>query len=208
MDHRAVRLALGLTIAGASMLTAGVATWLITAIGAGHLRRGGPRPAAGRAGPAGRRRGMRARDGGRAWPPPAGPGRAPRRDGPGGRRVHPRRHGGPAGCPAGGRPRSLMNPPPPSPPPPWSEVQRPQDQWPQEQWPAGAVAGAGAVAAGAGVRRSRSRGPGLVAGRAQPGQRLGRHLRGVAPLAARPGHPAAAPAQRRVTEAAGASRPR
>ena len=33
MDHRAVRLALGLTIAGASMLTAGVATWLITAIG-------------------------------------------------------------------------------------------------------------------------------------------------------------------------------
>ncbi len=33
MDHRAVRLALGLTIAGASMLTAGVATWLITAVG-------------------------------------------------------------------------------------------------------------------------------------------------------------------------------
>src|ERR1700675_1643185 len=33
MDHRAVRLALGLTIAGASMLTAGVATWLITAMG-------------------------------------------------------------------------------------------------------------------------------------------------------------------------------
>ena len=33
MDHRAVRLALGLTIAGASMLTAGVAAWLITAVG-------------------------------------------------------------------------------------------------------------------------------------------------------------------------------
>jgi hypothetical protein len=33
MDHRAVRLALGLTIAGALMLTAGVATWLITAVG-------------------------------------------------------------------------------------------------------------------------------------------------------------------------------
>jgi hypothetical protein len=33
MDRRAVRLALGLTIAGASMLTAGVATWLITTVG-------------------------------------------------------------------------------------------------------------------------------------------------------------------------------
>ena len=33
MDRRAVRLALGLTIAGAIMLTAGVATWLITTLG-------------------------------------------------------------------------------------------------------------------------------------------------------------------------------
>ena len=33
MDRRAVRLALGLTIAGALMLTAGVATWLITTLG-------------------------------------------------------------------------------------------------------------------------------------------------------------------------------
>ena len=33
MDHRAVRLALGLTIAGASMLAAGVAIWLVTAVG-------------------------------------------------------------------------------------------------------------------------------------------------------------------------------
>jgi hypothetical protein len=33
MDRRAVRLALGLTIAGALMLTAGVATWLITTVG-------------------------------------------------------------------------------------------------------------------------------------------------------------------------------
>jgi hypothetical protein len=33
MDHRAVRLALGLTVAGALMLTAGVATWLVTAVG-------------------------------------------------------------------------------------------------------------------------------------------------------------------------------
>jgi hypothetical protein len=33
MDHRAVRLALGLTIAGASLLTMGVVSWLITAVG-------------------------------------------------------------------------------------------------------------------------------------------------------------------------------
>jgi hypothetical protein len=33
MAHRTVRLALGLTIAGALMLTAGVATWLFTAVG-------------------------------------------------------------------------------------------------------------------------------------------------------------------------------
>jgi hypothetical protein len=33
MDHRAVRLALGLTVARALMLTAGVATWLVTAVG-------------------------------------------------------------------------------------------------------------------------------------------------------------------------------
>ena len=33
MDRRAVRLALGLTVAGALMLTAGVATWLITTLG-------------------------------------------------------------------------------------------------------------------------------------------------------------------------------
>ena len=33
MDRRAVRLALGLTIAGATMLTAGVATWVITTLG-------------------------------------------------------------------------------------------------------------------------------------------------------------------------------
>jgi hypothetical protein len=33
MDRRTVRLALGLTIAGASLLIAGVASWLITAVG-------------------------------------------------------------------------------------------------------------------------------------------------------------------------------
>jgi hypothetical protein len=33
MDRRAVRLALGLTIAGATMLTAGVAIWVITTLG-------------------------------------------------------------------------------------------------------------------------------------------------------------------------------
>jgi hypothetical protein len=33
MDHRAVRLALGLTIAGASLLAAGVTIWLVTDVG-------------------------------------------------------------------------------------------------------------------------------------------------------------------------------
>ena len=33
MDHRAVRLALGLTIAGASLLAAGIAIWLVTDVG-------------------------------------------------------------------------------------------------------------------------------------------------------------------------------
>ena len=113
MDHRAVRLALGLTIAGASMLTAGVATWLITAVGgmtsglaardlrlaALALLAGGAAcgvamgfalAAAGRT-PAGRR------------PVPAGAGPAPGPLVPG---------------PSLAGPRSLMNPPPPAPPPP------------------------------------------------------------------------------------------
>ncbi len=116
MDHRAVRLALGLTIAGASMLTAGVATWLITAVGgmtsglaARDLRlaalallaggvacgvaMGFALAAAGRT-PAGGR------------PAPAGAGPAPGVQGP------------PGPVPSLAGPRSLMNPPPPTPPPP------------------------------------------------------------------------------------------
>jgi hypothetical protein len=115
MDHRAVRLALGLTIAGASMLTAGVATWLITAVGgmtsglaardlrlaALALLAGGAAcgvamgfalAAAGRT-PAGGR------------PVPAGAGPAPGVPGP------------PVPVPSLAEPRSLMNPPPPTPPP-------------------------------------------------------------------------------------------
>lgn len=116
MDHRAVRLALGLTIAGASMLTAGVATWLFTAVGgmtsglaARDLRlaalallaggvacgvaMGFALTAAGRT-PAGGR------------PVPGGAGPAPGVPGP------------PAPVPSLAEPRSLMNPPPPAPPPP------------------------------------------------------------------------------------------
>jgi hypothetical protein len=116
MDHRAVRLALGLTIAGASMLTAGVASWLITAVGgmtsgpaARDLRlaalallaggvacgvaMGFALTAAGRT-PAGGR------------PVPGGAGPAPGVPGP------------PAPVPSLAEPRSLMNPPPPAPPPP------------------------------------------------------------------------------------------
>jgi hypothetical protein len=115
MDHRAVRLALGLTIAGASMLTAGVASWLITAVGgmtsglaARDLRlaalallaggvacgvaMGFALTAAGRT-PAGGR------------PVPGGAGPAPGVPGP------------PAPVPSLAEPRSLMNPPPPTPPP-------------------------------------------------------------------------------------------
>jgi hypothetical protein len=115
MDHRAVRLALGLTIAGASMLTAGVASWLITAVGgmtsglaARDLRlaalallaggvacgvaMGFALTAAGRT-PAGGR------------PVPGGAGPAPGVPGP------------PAPVPSLAEPRSLMIPPPPTPPP-------------------------------------------------------------------------------------------
>ena len=128
MDHRAVRLALGLTIAGASMLTAGVATWLITAIGrvtSGAAARD-LRLAALACWPAARRAGWRW---GSRWPP-AAPGRAARAGRPGGRPASPAGPGEPRRLPSPWpSPRSLMNPPPPSPPPPWS-----QEQWSQEQW--------------------------------------------------------------------------
>jgi len=133
--------------------------------------------------------------------------------------------------PALAGPRSLMNPPPPSPPPlapprrpvppPWLGNERPGEyqsgkhqsgerqsgeqslgeQWSAEQslgeQPAGEQAAAEELSGDPGPADR-----GLVAGRVQPGQRLGRHVRGVAPLAARPGQPAATPAQRRVTRAA------
>ena len=135
MDHRAVRLALGLTIAGASMLTAGIATWLITAIGrvtsgaaARDLRLAALVLLAGGAA-CGLAMGVAMATAGRARPG-APPGTGPAAGGlmPGSTEAPP------AAQPVDG-PRSLMNPPPPSPPPPWSQEQWSQEQWPQEQWP-------------------------------------------------------------------------
>jgi len=125
MDHRAVRLALGLTIAGASMLTAGVATWLITAMGrvtsgaaARDLRLAALVLLAGGAA-CGLAMGVAMATAGRARPG-APPGMSPADAGliPGGAEVTP------AAQPLDG-PRSLMNP----------QEQWPQEQWPQEQWP-------------------------------------------------------------------------
>jgi hypothetical protein len=116
VDGRAVRLALGLTIAGAVMLTAGVATWLITALGrvrsglaAGDLRLASlALLAAGAA--CGVGMGFALASAGRGWPP--------------GRPVLAGGGGLAAGVPepAGPDPSlaeawSLMNPPPPDPPP-------------------------------------------------------------------------------------------
>ena len=114
MDHRAVRLALGLTIAGASLLAAGVAIWLVTDVGrvtsgvaARDLRLAALALLAGGAA-CGLAMGFaltaagRARDGSR--PAPAGTtGEDP---------------GSPGPVPSLSEPRSLMNPPPASPPPP------------------------------------------------------------------------------------------
>ena len=141
MDHRAVRLALGLTIAGASMLTAGVATWLITAMGrvasgaaARDLRLAALVLLAGGAA-CGLAMLIAMATAGRARPG-APPGMSPAAGGliPGGAEVTP------AAQPLDG-PRSLMNPPPPSPPPPWSQEQWSLEQWSQEQWPPEQVPG-------------------------------------------------------------------
>src|ERR1700722_14883754 len=141
MDHRAVRLALGLTIAGASMLTAGVATWLITAMGrvasgaaARDLRLAALVLLAGGAA-CGLAMLIAMATAGRARPG-APPGMSPAAGGliPGGA------GGTPAAQPLDG-PRSLMNPPPPSPPPPWSQEQWSLEQWSQEQWPPEQVPG-------------------------------------------------------------------
>jgi hypothetical protein len=116
MDHRAVRLALGLTIAGASMLTTGVATWLITAVGgaasglaATDLRLAALALLAGGAA-CGVAMAFALAAAGRAQPD--GP---PLPDGAPGLAREVPRPPGPAPSLAG--PRSLMNPPPPSPPP-------------------------------------------------------------------------------------------
>ena len=116
MDHRAVRLALGLTIAGATMLAAGVAIWLVTAVGrvvsglaARDLRLAALALLAGGAAcglamgftlaAAGRARG------GRPQVPSGTTGEVP---------------GFPRPVPSLSEPRSLMNPPPgPPPPAPW-----------------------------------------------------------------------------------------
>ena len=117
MDHRAVRLALGLTIAGASLLAAGVAIWLVTDVGrvtsglaardlrlaalallagggACGLAMGFTLTAAGRARGGGRQVQAGAADIAGAIPGFRGP------------------------APSLSEPRSLMNPPPTGPPPP------------------------------------------------------------------------------------------
>jgi hypothetical protein len=136
MDHRAVRLALGLTIAGASMLTAGVATWLITAVGrvtsgaaTRDLRLAALVLLAGGA-VCGLAMGVAMATVGRARPgaPPRMTPEAAAGLIPGGTEASP-------AAPSLDGPRSLMNPPPPSPPPHWSEAQWSEAQWSQEQAP-------------------------------------------------------------------------
>ena len=148
MDRRAVRLALGLTIAGALMLTAGVATWLITTLG---------RVTSGLAARDLRLASLALLAGGVACG--VGMGLALARVGrarPGGQPVPAAGAGTTAGDPESAgpvpslaEPRSLMNPPPPDPPPLRS------------------------ASTGPDVRAGAPRGPGLVAGRAPPGQQLG-----------------------------------
>jgi hypothetical protein len=116
MDRRAVRLALGLTIAGATMLTAGVAIWVITTLG---------RITSGTAASDLRLASLALLACGVACG--AGMGFAVARAGrarPGGQRAPARGPALTAGVPESAAPapslaeaRSLMNPPPPDPPP-------------------------------------------------------------------------------------------
>ena len=117
MDHRAVRLALGLTIAGASMLAAGVAIWLVTAVGrmasglaARDLRLAALALLAGGAA-CGLAMGftLTAASRARAGRPPVPAGTDATGD---------EVPGFPGPVPSLSEPRSLMNPPPPGPPPP------------------------------------------------------------------------------------------
>jgi hypothetical protein len=143
MDHRAVRLALVLTVAGALMLTAGVATWLVTAVG--RVASGpGPRDL--------RLAALALLAGGAACGVAMGvalaaAGRArvgePLVADVAGLSYEPAESPGPA--PSLAEAWSLMNPPPPSPPPlapsrpappPWSGGQGIADQRSREQPPA------------------------------------------------------------------------
>ena len=108
MHRRAVRLALGLTIAGATMLTAAVATWVITTLGrvtsgtaAGDLRLASLALLAGGAA-CGAGMGFALASAGRGQPAPA-------------RTTGLTESAAPA--PSLAEARSLMNPPPPDPPP-------------------------------------------------------------------------------------------
>jgi hypothetical protein len=130
MDRRAVRLALGLTIAGASLLTMGVASWLLTAAGRvtsgaapGDLRLAAVVLLAGGAA-CGLAMGVAMATAGRAQAgglPVTAAGFIP---------------GGPespVAAPWLAAPRSLMNPPPPSPPSPWPQEQAPGDPGPADR---------------------------------------------------------------------------
>ncbi len=149
MDRRAVRLALGLTIAGATMLTAGVATWVITTLG---------RITSGTAASDLRLASLALLACGVACG--AGMGFAVARAGrarPGGQPPRARGAGLTAGVPESAAPapslaeaRSLMNPPPPDPPPLdpppgdtrppdrvwWRAAHRPASRWDDtsEEW--------------------------------------------------------------------------
>jgi hypothetical protein len=129
MDRRAVRLALGLTIAGATMLAAGVAAWVITTLGpitsgtaASDLRLASLALLAGGAA-CGVGMGLALASAGRARPV-----RRPAPAGGGGATPGVPQSAGPA--PSLAEPRSLMNPPPPDPPPldPPSGDARPADR--------------------------------------------------------------------------------
>jgi hypothetical protein len=115
MDRRAVRLALGLTIAGASMLATGVVTWAITAVGGAasglatrDLRLAALALLAGGTA-CGLAMGFALGAPGRSQ---AGRLRVPAEAG----RLTPEVRGS-VPVPSLAEPRSLMNPPPPSPPP-------------------------------------------------------------------------------------------
>ena len=117
MDHRAVRLALGLTIAGASLLAAGIAIWLVTDVGrvtsglaARDLQLAALALLAG-GGTCGLAMGLALTAAGRAR---GGSRRVPA----GAAEIAGEIPGSPGPVPSLPEPQSLMNPPPTGPPPP------------------------------------------------------------------------------------------